>query len=92
MAYLITRDYCVDIGLEIWWDGDMDMTFEDALEAQMRELDDAYAALRVLHREPRVLNDECQQMKECQTRFRAISTRIFRLKLAWDESRDVMEQ
>jgi hypothetical protein len=67
------------------------MTFEQALESQMKQLDDAYAALRALHGEPRVLNEECTQMKECLTRFRNISTRIFRLKLSWDEARDVME-
>lgn len=56
----------------------------------MKQLDDAYAALRGLHAEPRVLNDECQQMKEAMNHLRSVSTRIFRLKLAWDESRDAM--
>lgn len=66
------------------------MTFEQALEAQMKQLDDTYSVLRALHAEPRHLNDESTQMKESLTRFRNISTRIFRLKLAWDEANDLM--
>lgn len=67
------------------------MNFNQALEAQLKRLDDEYAVLRELAADPKVLNDECEPVTEALNRLRVVSDRVFRLKQVWYESKEAIE-
>ncbi len=65
------------------------MTFQEALEAQLKEFDRACLELRELHADPKVLNATCREMDERVARFQSASARIFRLKNVQNEAENL---
>ena len=62
------------------------MTFEQALEGHLKQLDEWYSEFRSIHSNPQVLNDKCTEFEDSRKKLEDISSRITYLKIAWNNA------